>query len=91
MIHVDLSAGNRGEPALQVAQKVLSSPEMEGLELYSFKAAAKRDRLYVRIDKVGYYGCYAETFLQIACRSVSPVQALHVGTLHNRVHRSIYC
>lgn len=47
---------DRGEPALEVAQKVLSSPDLEGLELYSFKAAAKRDRLYIRIDKVGQCG-----------------------------------
>lgn len=43
----------RGKPALEVAKQVLSTPEMEDLELYSFRAAALRDRLYIRIDKVG--------------------------------------
>ena len=27
-------------------------PELQGLQLYSFRAAAKRDRLYIRLDKV---------------------------------------
>ncbi|KAK9918799.1 hypothetical protein WJX75_007027 [Coccomyxa subellipsoidea] len=41
-----------GKPALEVAKQVLSTPEMEDLELYSFRAAALRDRLYIRIDKM---------------------------------------
>ena len=42
----------RGKPALEVAKQVLRAPEMENIELYSFRAAALRDRLYIRIDKV---------------------------------------
>ncbi len=37
---------------MEVARKVLSAPEMECLELYSFRAAHMKDRLYIRIDKV---------------------------------------
>ena len=43
----------RAEPALAVARRVLGSPEMTGLELYSFRAAAVNDRLYIRLDKAG--------------------------------------
>ncbi len=42
----------RGNAALESAQSVLQQPELEGLQLYSFRAAAKRDRLYIRLDKV---------------------------------------
>ncbi|CAL8463893.1 g3428 [Coccomyxa elongata] len=41
-----------GQPALGVAKKVLNAPEMESLELYSFRAAHVKDRLYIRIDKL---------------------------------------
>ncbi|EIE18889.1 hypothetical protein COCSUDRAFT_45036 [Coccomyxa subellipsoidea C-169] len=41
-----------GKPALEVAKQVLRAPEMENIELYSFRAAALRDRLYIRIDKM---------------------------------------
>ena len=42
----------RGKAALQAAENVLHLPELAGLQLYSFRAAAKRDRLYIRLDKV---------------------------------------
>ena len=42
----------RGKAALDAAQSVLGAPELQGLQLYSFRAAAKRDRLYIRLDKV---------------------------------------
>jgi hypothetical protein len=42
----------RGKAALQAAENVLKLPELAGLQLYSFRAAAKRDRLYIRLDKV---------------------------------------
>lgn len=44
---------SRGQSALKVIKKVLDAPEMEGLELYSFRAAALKDRLYIKIEKVG--------------------------------------
>jgi hypothetical protein len=44
----------RGRPALEAARAVLKQPEMEGLQLYSFRAAAKRDRLYMRLDRASH-------------------------------------
>ncbi|CAK0786450.1 hypothetical protein CVIRNUC_009663 [Coccomyxa viridis] len=41
-----------GNAALDAAQSVLGMPELQGLQLYSFRAAAKRDRLYIRLDKL---------------------------------------
>ncbi|CAL5222919.1 g5352 [Coccomyxa viridis] len=41
-----------GDAALESAQSVLQQPDLEGLQLYSFRAAAKRDRLYIRLDKL---------------------------------------
>ena len=42
----------RGKAALESAQSVLKQSELEGLQMYSFRAAAKRDKLYIRLDKV---------------------------------------
>jgi len=44
----------RGRKALEAAEKVLQAPEMEGLELYCFRAVAKGSVLDVRLDKVQF-------------------------------------
>ena len=61
----------RAEPALAVAQRVLGSPEMAGLELYSFRAAAVNDRLYIRLDKArslwpGWAAAHASSLVIVA-------------------------
>ena len=58
-----LDALCRGEAALNAAQSVLGMPELQGLQLYSFRAAAKRDRLYIRLDKVSLHLCSQTTML----------------------------
>jgi hypothetical protein len=42
----------RGTAALRAAEKVLELPELAGVQLYSFRAAAKHDRLCIKLDKV---------------------------------------
>ena len=52
----------RGEVALAAVQKVLAMPELDGLELFSFKAHGTRKRLDIRLDKVLIQGlCFGQS------------------------------
>jgi len=49
---IDIDETVWGRKALEAAEKVLQAPEMEGLELYCFRAVAKGSVLDVRLDKL---------------------------------------
>ena len=72
----------RGKAALQAAENVLKLPELAGLQLYSFRAAAKRDRLYIRLDKVRGIAVNADDNVNTALLDSTFVQT------HAVLHRS---
>lgn len=72
----------RSKAALQAAENVLKLPELAGLQLYSFRAAAKRDRLYIRVDKVRGIAVNADDNVNTALLDSTFVQA------HAVLHRS---
>ena len=90
----------RGRKALEAAQKVLQAPEMDGLDLYSFRAVAKGAVLDVRLDKVNHTlkgGSIIMIFVMLIRSSCIPAELIicpqHSHSHHHNAqwHQHLQC